>query len=57
MNQEQLERLAHFEAQRMKRNEYSRKYRAEHPDKVKQWRLNHALNITAQAQENKGGEQ
>lgn len=56
LNREQLERLERYEAQRMKRNAYIRQYRAAHPDKVQQWRINHALNVSARVLDGKGGE-
>lgn len=41
--------------QRDRRNDYARRYRAEHPDRVRQWRINHALNVASRIQR-EGGE-
>lgn len=46
------------EAKREAGNAYRRKYRAEHPEKALQWRLNYAKRLLErQAQANDGGDQ
>lgn len=49
------------EKQRERQNAYQRKYRAEHPEKAREWHLNYVLRkaekLRAEMEKNGGGEQ
>lgn len=55
-------RYPRTEEQRQHWKEYTQRYRREHPDRVKQWRINAALRLadrvrTSQQNQQEGGEQ